>query len=313
MRRSRTLLAALLSLALALAPAVAMAAAGDGYSFGSRGTRTYMAPPSTRTSPNGAAPLQRSLTPRPPPSYSAPSYGSSGYGYGNYGYGSRSPFLSGLMGGLIGAGIGGLLFGHGLFGGITGFGSFVGFLLQILLIVLLLRWLRRRLFGQPAFADGTMFARQAAAPGPTAYGGGGAPGRPLEIAPPDYQAFEQLLHAVQAAWSAHDLTRMRALATPEMVGVFAEQMAEQSSRGVRNIVSDVRLEQGDLAEAWSEGGRDYATVAMRFAMHDATRDAAGRIVDGSVTEWISTVEYWTFMRVPGGRWVLSAIQQQARA
>jgi predicted lipid-binding transport protein (Tim44 family) len=102
---------------------------------------------------------------------------------------------------------------------------------------------------------------------------------------------------------------MSQLATPEMVSVFASQMAEQASRGVRNIVSDVRLEQGDLAEAWSEGGRDYATVAMRFSMHDATRDTMGRIVDGSVTERVSTVEYWTFMRAPGGHWVLSAIQQ----
>ena len=44
--------------------------------------------------------------------------------------------MSGLMGGLIGAGIGGLLFGHGMFfGGSLGFGGFLGFLLQIFLIV----------------------------------------------------------------------------------------------------------------------------------------------------------------------------------
>ena len=51
---------------------------------------------------------------------------------------------------------------------------------------------------------------------------------------------------------------------------------------------------------------------MRFAMHDATEDRAGHVIDGSVTEWISTVEYWTFVRARGGQWVLSAIQQQAR-
>jgi predicted lipid-binding transport protein (Tim44 family) len=306
MRRPRVLLAALLTLALAFAPALGMAAAGGGSSFGSRGTHTYMAPPSTNTSPYGAAPMQRSLTPRPAP---APAYGTPGYGTG---YGGRSAFMSGLMGGLIGAGIGGLLFGHGLFGGITGFGSVFGLLLQIMLIAWLVRWLLRRFAGQPATAGAGMFARGNDASAPPLAAAGvsvGTAGRGLEIGPDDYKTFEQLLHAVQDAWSAHDLNRMRALATPEMVSVFADQMAEQSSRGVRNIVSDVRLEQGDLAEAWSERGHDYATVAMRFAMHDATRDAAGHVVDGSVTEWVSTIEYWTFLRVPGGRWVLSAIQQ----
>lgn len=305
MRRAHVLVAAVLSLALALAPTLALARAGSGSSFGSRGTHTYSAPPSTRTSPYGAAPMERSLTPRQAPSYGAPGYG--------YGYRSHSPFLSGLMGGLLGAGIAGLLFGHGMFGGISGFGGFLGFLLQIFLIVMLVRWLFRRIASPPAFADGGSYAHGPMQAGALPYGGGrAAGGRAPEIGPADYQAFEQLLQAVQAAWSAHDVNRLGQLASPEMVSVFAEQMAEQTSRGVRNIVSDVRLEQGDLAEAWSEGGRDYATVAMRFAMHDATRDAAGRIVDGSVTEWVSSVEYWTFMRAPGGRWVLSAIQQ-ARA
>ncbi len=307
MRRARTLIALVLSLGLALAPAAAMAAAGDGGSFGSRGTRTYSAPPATPTSPYGAAPMQRSLTPRNAPAYG---YGQPpGYGYG---YGSRSPFLSGLMGGLIGAGLGGLLFGRGLFGGIHGIGGFLGLLLQIYLLVLLVRWLLRRFGGQPAFIGGGMFTRQPppqTAPPGYGGGGGGPPGQGVALGPQDYQTFEYLLKAVQAAWSAHDLEAMRQLATPEMVSVFAAQMAEQASRGVRNLVTDVRLEQGDLAEAWHENGRDYATVAMRFAMHDATRDAAGRIVDGSVTEWVSTVEYWTFLRAPGGRWILSAIQQ----
>jgi predicted lipid-binding transport protein (Tim44 family) len=301
MRRPRFVLMLVLSLGLALMPALGMAAAGDGGSFGSRGTRTYSAPPATPTSPYGAAPMQRSLTPRNAPSY----------GYAQppgYGYGARSPFLSGLMGGLIGAGLGGLLFGHGLFWGIHGIGGFLGLLLQIYLLVLLVRWLLRRFAGQPAFIGGGMFARQGPPPAAPRYGGGGS-GPSLALAPEDYQTFEYLLKAVQAAWSAHDLETMRSLATPEMVGIFAEQMAEQSSRGVRNQVTDVRLEQGDLAEAWHENGRDYATVAMRFVMHDATRDQSGRIVDGSVTEWVSTVEYWTFLRAPGGRWILSAIQQ----
>lgn len=299
--------ALLLALLIALAPGLAFARAGGGYSYGSRGGRTYMAPPSTNTAPY-AAPFQRSITPRPAPSY-APNRG---YGYG-YGYG-RSPFMSGLMGGLLGAGIGGLLFGRGMFGGITGFGGFLGFLLQIFIIVLIVRWLWRRFFARnPAMAGPGMFARmgqpQPGMPGPMPGGGGGAPQQPITITQTDYLAFEQLLKMVQAAWSSHDLNTLRQIATPEMASYFAEQLAEQTSQGVRNTVTDVKLEQGDLAEAWAEPGREYATVAMRFSMIDVTRDASGRIVDGSPTEHVQATEIWTFMRAPGGRWILSAIQQ----
>ena len=43
---------------------------------------------------------------------------------------------------------------------------------------------------------------------------------------------------------------------------FAEQLAENSSRGLVNRVTDVKLLQGDLSEAWRENNDDYATVAM---------------------------------------------------
>ena len=150
-----------------------------------------------------------------------------------------------------------------------------------------------------------------AGPRPVPVGGGGArpSGPPLAITPADYQAFERVLQTAQAAWTAGDLASLQRIATPEMVGYFGEQLAEQASRGVRNSVTDVRLVKGDLAEAWREGAREYATVAMRFSMIDVTRDATGRIVDGSPTEHVTATETWTFLRAGGGQWILSAIQQ----
>jgi predicted lipid-binding transport protein (Tim44 family) len=225
--------------------------------------------------------------------------------------------MSGLMGGLIGAGIAGMLFGHGFMGGGLGFGGFLGFLLQIFLLVLVvrfvIRWFARR--SSPAFAGGPgLFARNGAPPSGGGGGfGGGVPGGggppPIQVSPQDYQAYEQLLQQIQAAWSRHDLNAMRAITTPEMLSYFGEQLAEQASQGVRNEVTDVRLLQGDLAQAWSEGSREYATVAMRFSMIDITRDTTGRIVDGTPNEHVTATELWTFMRAPGGQWLLSAIQQ----
>ena len=299
MRRTGTLIAAVIAIALALAPAAAFARAGLGTSSGSRGSNTYSAPPSTSTAPYSAAPMQRSLTPQSAPT---PGYQS--------GYSRGSPFMSGLMGGLIGAGIGGLLFGGGLFHGINGFGGFLGLLLQIWLLVMLGRFLFRLVMRQPAFAGGNFFGRSAM-PGMAAppMGGGGPGVMPITITPADYPQFEQLLQQVQAAWSAQDLRAVQSIATPEMVSYFAEQLGDLTSRGVRNTVTDIRLEKGDLAEAWAEHGHEYATVAMRFSMVDVTRDAAGRVVEGDPAQRSVVTEIWTFLRAPGGHWILSAIQQ----
>ncbi len=292
-------------LLLSLAPAAADARAGSGFSMGSRGSRTFSMPAPTRTSPYSAAPMDRSMTPRAAP-------------FGGMSQGMRGhPLAAGLLGGFLGAGIGGMLFGHGFMGGGgMGLGGLLGLLLQVALIVFAVRWLLRRFSG--AGARGLAGAAPAGlasggyrqANARTMSGGNWAGNAPLlQIAAPDYRQFEQTLRDVQSAWTRSDLPGLQRLATPEMVRYFAEQLQDQSRRGVRNAVSDVRLERGDLSEAWSEGGRDYATVAMRYSMIDVTTDAAGRVVDGSPSERVSVGELWTFVRVPGGSWGLSAIQQ----
>jgi predicted lipid-binding transport protein (Tim44 family) len=256
--------------------------------------------------------MQRSMTP------SAPQLGYGGSGV-QQSQRSGGGFMSGLMGGLIGAGIGGLLLGHGFMGGGMGMLGFFGMLLQLFLLVVVVRlayrWFTNR--RTLAMAGGpNMFARTTMPDaghglGPVSGGAarpaGGLP--PIAVTQADYQQFEQLLQGVQAAWSAHDLSGLQAMATPEMVSYFSEQSSVQVSRGVRNTVTDVRLESGDLSQAWTEQGREYATVAMRFSMIDATREASGRVVDGSASEHVTATEIWTFVRSRGGRWILSAIQQ----
>jgi predicted lipid-binding transport protein (Tim44 family) len=112
---------------------------------------------------------------------------------------------------------------------------------------------------------------------------------------------------VQSAYSAEDLARLRRLVTPEILSYFSEELAANASKGVINRVSDVKLVQGDLAEAWREGDTDYATVAMRFSLNDETLERdSGRVLQGGPDE---ATEIWTFMRARGGHWLVSAIQQ----
>ena len=317
-------LAALGFLALAVAEADA---ARRGGGFGSRGSKTYQAPPPTQTAPNPSGTMNRSVTqpqaaPRPG---SAPGAAAPG------GLLSRPGFMGGMMAGFLGAGLLGLLMGNGLLGGLSGLAGFLGLLVQVLLVAGVAWfawswWQRRQQQNQPGYAtaagpslrdanpQANPYERQALSQ--PAYGSGGGSGVPmqgstdnLDLTEADFNAFEKRLTDVQAAYSAEDLAKLRSLATPEIVGYFAEELADNASKGVVNTVTDIKLLQGDLAEAWNEGGTDYATVAMRYGSVDYTTErASGAIVDGDKQPFERT-ELWTFRRSHGGEWMLSAIQE----
>jgi predicted lipid-binding transport protein (Tim44 family) len=328
MRRTGSTLAAIAAAAFALAPALADARPGGGGSSGSRGSRTYSAPPPTNTAPGTTRSFDRTATEpaRPgvgqPATQARPPIGQPNPAGGFF---SRNPLMAGLMGGLLGAGLFGLFAGHGLFGGMAGFASILGLLLQIALIGGLI-WLALRLFRgsrpRPALAGGPpeAMARTMNEGGPRmvpSLGGGLARGSagpsaqfPVEAA--DFQTFGRLLEEVNAAWSRQDVTALRRIATPEMVQYFEQDLSDLAGRGWRNETRDVRLEQGDLAEAWREGAREWATVAMRFSLIDVTRRVAdGAVVEGDPARRTEATELWTFVRPAGGEWVLSAIQQTA--
>ncbi len=305
---------AVIAAVIIVAPALAEARAGAGSSSGSRGSHTDQAPPPTQTAPT-AKPVERSTTPQQQAQKPAiPATPQSG------GFMARNPFLSGLMGGMLGAGLFGMLFGGGFGGGLGGGAGMLGLLLQVLLIggvaylaVRLFRgWSAARVQpagSAPAYAASPRLteAPMARSSEPVLVGSASAQ---LAITAGDYTTFETLLSDIQTAYGKGDLAKLRGLATPEMLGYFSEQLSANASRGVENKVEAVKLEQGDLSEAWSEAGLDYATVAMRFSMIDVTRTLAdGKIVDGSDRERTEAREVWTFLRSRGGQWILSAIQQ----
>jgi predicted lipid-binding transport protein (Tim44 family) len=297
------------ALTLGMLASTADARVGGGFSSGSRGSRTFSAPPTTTTAPTQAAPIQRSITqPSTQPRFGQPATQPGFFGRG---------LLGGLAGGFLGAGLFGLLFGYGMFGGLGGIASILGLILQVGLVVLIARflwsmWARR----QPAYASGPA---QRDAPGTGGFGGmggfgfgggsAGPTGGKVDVTSADFDTFERLLGEIQTEFSKEDLAALRARATPEMVSYFSEQLSENASRGVVNKVSDVKLLQGDLAEAWREGNVEYATVAMRYGLVDRTVErSSGRLVDGSESPQEVT-ELWTFMRSGSGNWLLSAIQQ----
>jgi predicted lipid-binding transport protein (Tim44 family) len=308
----RALAVALLCAWVAFAPGLAEARAGSssgtGSSMGSRGSRTFQN--------DGAAPMERSLTPRPSPSQPslaprpsplAPAYGG--------GFMQQHPFMSGLMGGFLGAGLAGMLFGHSAYAADgSGFAGMLGLLLQFAVIGALI-WLAvsffRRRSAMPSAAGlfphavGTM-AVPAAARDPVE----------IPIGEADFNAWSDLLVGIQSAWSKGDLSALRKYVTPEMLSYFSEELSRNVSQGVENRVEHVTLLKGDLQEAWSEGELEYATARLRWSAVDymvalPAANGSGQevIVRGDPSRAAEATEMWTFVRSHGGRWLLSAIQQ----
>lgn len=309
----------------------------SGSGFGSRGSRTFSAPPVTRTAPADATPINRTMTPQT-------NQGQTG-AQQNMGQaarpGAQQQRPGGLFGGFAGSMLGGLALG-GLIGMMmgTGFGGMAGMLgmiLQMALIagavMLALRFFRGR---QPAAAGYSPrqatgysgaspmqgFGTQGQGSGmpsfkiPQIGGGRAEPARQatesndeIGVGEDDLNQFESMLKQVQAAYAAEDYATLRKLTTPEAMSWLAEELSDNATKGLKNEVSDVQLVQGDVAEAWNEDGDDYATVAMRYESIDVTRDrATGRVVEGDPDQPTETVELWTFLRKRGGYWQVSAIQ-----
>jgi predicted lipid-binding transport protein (Tim44 family) len=327
MLRTHRLSIALLALVAALSFTAVAADARPSGSSGSRGSRTFSTPPPTATAPKGAAPIERStMQPTTKPTATAAQPGSAVGQAARPGGLFGGGLLGGLAAGFIGAGLFGMLFGHGLAGGLGGFASMFGLLLQIVIVVVVARliwnWWQRR--NQPAYA-GAPSSRQALDGGGNrlglgglggfgGFGGGASAGAPasdapLQTKPEDFDTFERLNREILTAYGNEDLAALRERVTPEMLSYYSEELARNASNGDVNKISDVKLLQGDLAEAWREGQDEYATVAMRYSLKDqmVARDD-GRLIEELPSE---ATEHWTFRRVPGGQWVLSAVQQNS--
>jgi predicted lipid-binding transport protein (Tim44 family) len=297
--------------------------AGSFSSFGSRGARTFSAPPVTRTAPTTAAPVQRTMTPNTAqPGQAAP--------------GVQQPASRGLFGGFGRSLLGGLMVG-GLFGmlmggGFGGAGGMLSFLFQILLIggaiMLAMRFLGRNRTASAYSGNSTDSRMNQSDYAPQGQGFGGfsipkigsgaaqataeAGSDGVGITAQDFDVFEELLKEMQKAYAAEDYSALRRITTPEAMSYLAEELGEHATKGLKNDVRDVHLVQGDLAEAWREGPVDYATVAMRYEAIDVMRNrATGAVVEGDPDRAQESVEVWTFIRRPGAGWSIAAIQAAA--
>lgn len=323
------LLTALLVVVVTFAMAAdAWARAGRSSSMGSRGSRTYdrpmersvTPPPATApsvapTQPGAAQPMYNPNAVRQPGMAASPAAGALG---AQPGFFQRNPVMGGILGGMVGMGIGSMLFGGnsamaaaadsspmaGMFGTLLQFALIGG------LIWLAVRFFRRR--SQLAHADGPAAGYQREAP---AYAAGQATAqarveKEFEPSGEDQDAFSRIITGVQTAWAEGNPVALRQLATPEVVGWMGEDLQRDQSNGVRNVVKDVQLLKGDVTETWREGNLDYATAVITFSSKDyMVRLDTGAVVEGDADKPVEATEAWTFVRGADAEWRLSAIEQ----
>ncbi len=307
------------AIALGMAAFVMMATPADarrGGSFGSRGARTAVAPPTTATAPNQVAPVQRTMTERQAAANARPAMAAPG---------RMGGMAKGLLGGLVAGGLVAMLMGGG-FGALAGSGLLTALMQAALIggvIWLALRLFRRRPMLTPAGAPGmsniSQFGANPFAGTPQSAGFGQTmqghsvaqvQTRSLAITMADKESFERLLGEMQDAFSREDYAALRVCTTPEVMSYLAEELSQNATKGLRNDVSGTELLEADVAEAWSEGDADYATIAMQYHSIEILRDrSSGAIVHGGPTQPTRTTELWTFVRDSRNPWRISAIQE----
>ncbi len=347
---SRIAAVLLIGLAVSFSAVYEADARRGGGGFGSRGSRTFDAPAPTRTAPTNAAPIERTMTPRQQaqPGAAQTQAAQQQRPGGLFGGMGRSLLGGLLVGGLIGAFLGN---GFGGMAGLFGMLIQIALIAGVAMLALRFFRSRQASSMAPAGAGGQAFGRNAFdnQSGPSSsmrvptigsgskqnssasssFGSASAPAssatnyarqQPGKLVPEDeigltqndLDRFESLLTEVQTAYGKEDYATLRKITTPEAMSYLAEELGQNATDGLRNSVTDVKLVQSDISEAWAEGDRDYATAALRYSSIDAMLDRnTGRVVNGDEGEPSQTTEIWTFVREGGQEWKLAAIQDAA--
>jgi predicted lipid-binding transport protein (Tim44 family) len=299
----------------------AWARAGGGRSMGSRGSRSYSAPPST-PAPAPANPSQGSRQYGAPAAPSPSPFGGGG-------------FLRGMAGGIVGGMIGGMLFRSlGFAGGGAGStGGGIG-MMDILLIGALLYgiyWFikRRRNAAQADAGAGTYYKGSpssdigSVAPSAPAYESGGQENdvetglrhiRQMDSSFDEKRFTDGCLDQffqIQGAWANRDMSGVKRILTEEMFDTLHEDAEQLKAKKRINHLDNIAVRSIEIVELWQEKGADFITVKLYANLLDYTVDElTGQVVTGSKTDPIKFNEYWTFTRPVGDNpWKLSAINQ----
>ena len=105
-------------------------------------------------------------------------------------------------------------------------------------------------------------------------------------------AYDMVVHA----FAAGDSQTLRGLMGPEAFANFDNAIRARAAAGHVMTTTVVSIDDAKIVAAQLSG--TMAQVAVRFVakLASATRDAAGKVVEGSATEVADHIDIWTFIR-----------------
>jgi predicted lipid-binding transport protein (Tim44 family) len=124
------------------------------------------------------------------------------------------------------------------------------------------------------------------------------------------RAYEMIV----TAFAAGDRKALKPLLARDVLEGFEAAITEREKRGEKVETAFVSIDKAELTQVEVKSGT--AQITMRFAskLITATRDAAGKVVDGDAAAVADVTDIWTFSRQLGNRdpgWLLVATEAVA--
>jgi predicted lipid-binding transport protein (Tim44 family) len=116
---------------------------------------------------------------------------------------------------------------------------------------------------------------------------------------------------IVTAFAAGDRKALKPLLAKDVLDGFETAITDREKRGEKVETAFVSIDKADLTHVEVKSGT--AQITMRFAskLITATRDAAGKVVDGDAVAVADVTDIWTFSRQLGSRdpsWLLVATE-----
>lgn len=116
---------------------------------------------------------------------------------------------------------------------------------------------------------------------------------------------------IVTAFARGERQELKDLLTRDVFSGFEQAIADRERRGEKVETTFVAIDKSELQSAELVGRDAQLTVRFASKLITATRDAAGKIIDGSAETVIDVVDIWTFARKLGTNdptWLLAATE-----
>ncbi|MFC7395915.1 Tim44/TimA family putative adaptor protein [Chelatococcus sp. GCM10030263] len=130
---------------------------------------------------------------------------------------------------------------------------------------------------------------------------------PAEFLNGSKMAYEMIV----VSFAQGDRKTLKTLLAKEVFDGFDRAITEREKRGEKVETTFVSIDGADLLNVDLKGRVAQATVRFQSKLITATRDATGKVVDGSADTVVDVTDVWTFARTLGSRdpnWQLVATE-----